>query len=177
MIETCRVSIEVGSELCKVVRMICIAVVPHSFSLDFRGEATSSIYAFQKHCPYTSDATIGIHILKTILQNQAGLSYICSPQRGNYKLLLKLMKTLGHMVAVLARKQHYSPRLLFHIIGCYILLCGDMRGLRVVKKSLPHHFTKSLPYHITDKFFQETKEEHPNIRELVEQLLLTVEAH
>ncbi|KAF5206928.1 Cell differentiation, Rcd1-like protein [Thalictrum thalictroides] len=125
MIETCRVSIEVGSELCKV---------------------------------------IGIHILETILQDQMGLSGICSDNR-----LSELMKTLEHMVAVLARNQDASPRLLFHIIRCYILLCGDMRGLSIVKKNLPQHFTND--------FFRKTTEEHPNIRELLDQLLLTVGAH
>ncbi|PIA46060.1 hypothetical protein AQUCO_01600380v1 [Aquilegia coerulea] len=128
MIEACRISIEVGSELCKV---------------------------------------IGMHILETILLDRSGLSYICSPMRNN--ILIKLMGTLGRMVAVLAIDQDISPRFLFHIISCYILLCNDERGLPVVMHNLPNDFISGS--------FYETIKEYPIIGVSLNQLLLAVGVH
>ncbi|KAF9612980.1 hypothetical protein IFM89_004783 [Coptis chinensis] len=68
---------------------------------------------------------IAMHILEAILQDNEGLSYICSPMCSH--LLSKLMITWHHQVEVLARDQDFSPRLLFHIIRCYVLLCNHAR--------------------------------------------------
>ncbi|XP_052199990.1 cell differentiation protein rcd1-like [Diospyros lotus] len=107
---------------------------------------------------------IGMHILEAILQVDSGLSYVCSPTC--HDLLKKLMKTFFHLVTCLAVDQDFSPRLLFHIIRCYILLCNHVRGCNVVMENLPHS--------MTDDSFSELTLEFPLIGRLRQQLLLSV---
>ncbi|XAR66711.1 hypothetical protein NMG60_11013026 [Bertholletia excelsa] len=68
---------------------------------------------------------IGMHILEAILQDDSGISYICGPS-GDQNLM-RLMKTWERLVNCLAADQDFSPRLLFHIIRCYVLLCTNER--------------------------------------------------
>ncbi|XP_019054659.1 PREDICTED: cell differentiation protein RCD1 homolog isoform X2 [Nelumbo nucifera] len=106
---------------------------------------------------------IGMHILEAILQDWSGICYICSP-RNNH--LLGLMETWDNLVALLAVYQDFSPRLLFHIIRCYVLLCNHMRGFNIVMAKLPKP--------LLDGSFQDMLEEFPVIRSLLHHLLLTI---
>ncbi|XP_058227642.1 uncharacterized protein LOC131336037 [Rhododendron vialii] len=107
MVEICRISMEIGSELSKVFVVTCLL--------------------------------IGMHILEAILQDDSGISYTCSP---TWDLLLKnLMRTWEHLVTCLALDQDFSPRLLFHILRCYVLLCTHARGFSTVRENLPDSLT------------------------------------
>ncbi|KAK9275380.1 hypothetical protein L1049_022644 [Liquidambar formosana] len=125
MVEVCRISIEIGNELSKV---------------------------------------IGMHILEALLQEDSGISYICSPMCDH--LLMGLMKTWERLVNLLAVDQDFSPRLLFHIIRCYVLLCNHTRGFSIVAENLPDP--------IINGSFCDITEEFPIIGSLLEQLLLTI---
>lgn len=108
---------------------------------------------------------IGMHILEAVLQDEAGLSYICSPMC--HQVLMRLMKTFQRMVSLLIVDHDFSPRLLFHIIRCYLLLCTHARGFSVVMENLPHS--------IINGSFTEITEEFPVIGSLIEELLLTLD--
>ncbi|KAJ7979559.1 cell differentiation protein RCD1-like [Quillaja saponaria] len=125
MVEVCRISIEIGNELCKV---------------------------------------IGMHIIEAIMQDDSGLSHICNSMCNH--LLEELTATWYSLVTFLTVDQDYSPRLLFHIIRCYILLCDNVGGYNVVKGSLPEP--------IINGSFHDIRERFPLIESLIQQLLLTV---
>ncbi|KAL3532974.1 hypothetical protein ACH5RR_006495 [Cinchona calisaya] len=107
---------------------------------------------------------IGMHIIEAILKHDMGKSYICSPY--NDCLLARLTRTWDHLITLLAMDLEFSPRLLFHIVRCYVLLCTDSRGTNAVRENLSSHFV--------DGSFDDAIEEFPIIKSLVEQLLLTV---
>ncbi|PSS08212.1 Cell differentiation protein [Actinidia chinensis var. chinensis] len=125
MVEVCWISIEIGSELSKV---------------------------------------IGMHILEAILQDDLGMSYICSPACDH--LLKNLMNTWDHLVTFLAADQDSSPRLLFHIIRGYVLLCTHVGGFSIVLENLPDS--------ITNGSFDDLIAEFPVIRNLLQQLLVSL---
>ncbi|KAK4754963.1 hypothetical protein SAY87_008720 [Trapa incisa] len=113
---------------------------------------------------------IGLNILESILREKLGMSWFlsstCNIMRG------KLLKMWENLVKVLAMHRCYWPRLLFHIIRCYILMCSDSRGHDIVRESLPHP--------LVDGTFCEILEEHCPLPEyrviwrLLRQLLLIV---
>ncbi|XP_020093663.1 cell differentiation protein RCD1 homolog [Ananas comosus] len=107
---------------------------------------------------------IAMHILEAILQDSIGISYVCDPIHNS--LLSGLMKTWDDLVTLLAADQETSPRLLFHVIRCYLILCSHDRGYKTVRKSLPDA--------ITNGSFDKMTEEFPVIRALLHQLLLSV---
>ncbi|XP_059637590.1 uncharacterized protein LOC132279585 [Cornus florida] len=107
---------------------------------------------------------VGMHILEAILQTDSGMSYICSPTHNH--LLKGLMNAWDNLVTRFAAGQEFSPRLLFHIIRCYVLLCRYERGFSIVMESLPDH--------IKDGSLDDIAEEFPVIRSLVQLLLLIV---
>ncbi|KAK9130268.1 hypothetical protein Sjap_010755 [Stephania japonica] len=109
---------------------------------------------------------VAMHILEAILQDESGLSYICSPACS--QLLEGLMKAWEHLLFVnvlSAENQDFSPRLFFHIIRCYVLLCNELRGFEVV--------VKRLPFPVTNGSFREITEEFPIIDSLLQQLLVS----
>ncbi|GFY95593.1 hypothetical protein Acr_10g0009780 [Actinidia rufa] len=113
----------------------------------------------------TSDyPPIGMHILEAILQDDLGMSYICSPNCDH--LLKNLMNTWDHLVTFLAADQDSSPRLLFHIIRGYVLLCTHVRGFSIVLENLPDS--------ITNGSFDDLIVEFPVIRNLLQQLLVSL---
>ncbi|XP_058083868.1 uncharacterized protein LOC131231626 [Magnolia sinica] len=107
---------------------------------------------------------IAMHILESMLQDRSGMSYICNPLCSH--LLKGLMETWKHLVSLLAVYQDFSPRLLFHIIRCYVLLCNHSTGLNTVMESLPDP--------IENDTFQDITEEFPIIGNLRRQLLLNI---
>ncbi|KAJ0967268.1 hypothetical protein J5N97_024185 [Dioscorea zingiberensis] len=80
-------------------------------------------------CTYVIDKgseltkVIAMHILEAILQDSFGIQYICNPT--NDHLLRTLIRKWNALVALLEADQDFSPRLLFHTVRCYILLCTD----------------------------------------------------
>nr|XP_027067367.1 uncharacterized protein LOC113692969 [Coffea arabica] len=107
---------------------------------------------------------VGMHIIESILKDSTGISCICSSS--NTCLLYRLTRTLDHLISLLAFDPEFSPRLLFHAVRCYVLLCSRARGLNAVRKNLSRHLLCGT--------FQNETEEFPIIKSLVEQLLLFV---
>ncbi|GLJ41706.1 hypothetical protein SUGI_0863170 [Cryptomeria japonica] len=106
---------------------------------------------------------IAMHIMETILQTNYGITYVCE---SNTPLLDKLLKMCEQTVLALVREQDFSPRPLFHVIRCYILLCKNHRALELIKKNLPEHLLNNTFHEITEEF--------PVINQLLNQLLLNV---
>ncbi|KAK9100019.1 hypothetical protein Scep_023449 [Stephania cephalantha] len=110
---------------------------------------------------------VGMHILEAILQDESGLSYICSPACSQLlEGLMKAWEQLLFIEVLSAENQDLSPRLLFHIIRCYVLLCNELRGFKVVLKRFP------LPF--INGSFCEITEEFPIIGSLLQQLLVSI---
>lgn len=106
---------------------------------------------------------IAMHIIESILQDNCGISYVCESTRSVLGNLLEICKRL---VLVSVGEQDLSPRLLFHIIRFYILLCNNSRALDLIKDNLPPP--------LLDNTFHEITEEFPVINQLLNQLLLNV---
>ncbi|XP_071909566.1 uncharacterized protein [Coffea arabica] len=68
---------------------------------------------------------VGMHIIESILKDSTGISCICSSS--NTCLLYRLTRTLDHLISLLAFDPEFSPRLLFHAVRCYVLLCSRAR--------------------------------------------------
>ncbi|XP_020591230.1 cell differentiation protein RCD1 homolog isoform X2 [Phalaenopsis equestris] len=81
---------------------------------------------------------IAMHILEAIIRDNSGISYICD---SSCNLLIGLMNTWDNLVNLLAVDQDFSPRLLFHIIRCYIMLCSNERGCAPVVQRFPAALT------------------------------------
>ncbi|KAI0513935.1 hypothetical protein KFK09_009967 [Dendrobium nobile] len=107
---------------------------------------------------------IAMHILEAIMRNNFGISYICNP---SCQLLIGLMQTWENLVNLLSADQDFSPRLLFHIIRCYIMLCSNERGCDIV--------VQGIPVALTNGTFCDMIEEFPIIGGLLVQLLLYVD--
>uniref|UniRef100_A0A1D1YM96 Cell differentiation protein RCD1 n=1 Tax=Anthurium amnicola TaxID=1678845 RepID=A0A1D1YM96_9ARAE len=106
---------------------------------------------------------ISMHILEYILRDPFGIYVICHP---NFRTLEGLMETWNQMVTLLANDPDFSPRLFFHILRCFVLLCAHSRGILVVSNCLPAEIAGSAFYDIAEEF--------PVIRSLLCQLLLNV---
>ncbi|XP_031383923.1 cell differentiation protein rcd1-like [Punica granatum] len=78
---------------------------------------------------------IALHILEFVLKDKFGISWFlsgaCDPGRNN------LLQTMEDLVMTMAAYNNCLPRLLFHIIRCYIFLCADSRGHAIMKVALP----------------------------------------
>ncbi|PKU67901.1 hypothetical protein MA16_Dca006936 [Dendrobium catenatum] len=107
---------------------------------------------------------IAMHILEAIMRDNFGISYICNP---SCQLLIGLMQTWENLVNLLSVDQDFSPRLLFHIIRCYIMLCSNERGCDIV--------VQGIPVALTNGTFCDMIEEFPIIGGLLVQLLLYVD--
>ncbi|MCL7030652.1 hypothetical protein MKW94_005589 [Papaver nudicaule] len=118
-------------------------------------------------CTYTGNEltrVIGMHILEAILRNEYGISYICSPMCDD--LLTGLMKAWREMITYLAKYQDYSPRLVFHVLRCYMLLCVHVRGFSAVLSYLPDP--------MLDGTFNKSAEKFPIIGRLLYELRMTI---
>ncbi|KAI3841605.1 hypothetical protein MKX03_015520 [Papaver bracteatum] len=107
---------------------------------------------------------IGMHILEAILRNEYGMSYICSPMCDD--LLTGMMKAWREMITILAKNQDYSPRLVFHVLRCYMLLSVHDRGFSAVLSYLPDP--------MLDGTFIESAEKFPIIGRLLDELRMTI---
>ncbi|XP_068667174.1 cell differentiation protein rcd1-like [Aristolochia californica] len=78
---------------------------------------------------------VAMHIIEALLQDLIVLNHFFYSL--SVGVLLDFIQTLKDLVTLLAAHQDLSPRLLFHIIRCYILICNDPRGLVLVVEFLP----------------------------------------
>ncbi|CAN6461593.1 unnamed protein product [Victoria cruziana] len=107
---------------------------------------------------------LAMHILEAMLLDKNGISCICGYRSDDQ--LRRLVERLNISVDVLSVNQESSPRLLFHVIRCYVLLCTHARGFSAV--------VETLPVALMSNSFQEIMEVFPVIRKLYEQLLLSI---
>ncbi|CAK9232853.1 unnamed protein product [Sphagnum troendelagicum] len=77
---------------------------------------------------------ISMSILESMLRDSRTLAAVCDPASN---LAMDILIMLTHLVAVLAVVQDFSPRLVFHVVRSYILLCQHPRALQLVKDNLP----------------------------------------
>ncbi|KAJ7566479.1 hypothetical protein O6H91_02G104900 [Diphasiastrum complanatum] len=104
---------------------------------------------------------IAMYILEALLQNDHSLAAICDPACG---LLTNIVEMCSNMVKVLAAVQDFSPRLLFHIIRCFILLSQHPVALDLLRERLPIQLQNST--------FLDLAKEFPMLGQLLHQLLL-----
>ncbi|XP_068665110.1 uncharacterized protein [Aristolochia californica] len=76
--------------------------------------------------------TVATFIVQKILLDDMGLRYICATA----ERFFAVGRVLGSMVASLAAEQN-SPRLLKHIIRCYLRLSDNQRACEALKNCLP----------------------------------------
>ncbi|XP_026406643.1 CCR4-NOT transcription complex subunit 9-like isoform X3 [Papaver somniferum] len=100
---------------------------------------------------------IGMHILEAILRNEYG---------GETSDLSNLVLSCSPKITILAKSQDYSPRLVFHVLRCYMLLCVHDRGFSAVLSYLLDP--------MLDGTFIESAEKFPIIGRLLDELLMTI---
>ncbi|KAJ7282127.1 hypothetical protein O6H91_Y360200 [Diphasiastrum complanatum] len=94
---------------------------------------------------------IAMYILEALLQNDHSLAAICDPACG---LLTNIVEMCSNMVKVLAAVQDFSPRLLFHIIRCFILLSQHPVALDLRER---------LPIQLQNSTFLDLAKEFPHV--------------
>lgn len=79
--------------------------------------------------------TVATFILQKILLDETGLSYICR----TFERFHHVATILGTMVIALAREpnESKSPRLLKHVVRCYLRLSDNPRAREALKQCLP----------------------------------------
>lgn len=79
--------------------------------------------------------TVATFILQKILLDDTGLSYICR----TFERFSHVATILGNMVTALARETNdtKSPRLLKHVIRCYLRLSDNARAKEALRSCLP----------------------------------------
>ena len=79
--------------------------------------------------------TVATFILQKILLDETGLSYICR----TFERFHHVASILGNMVIAIAREPNdaKSPRLLKHVIRCYLRLSDNPRAREALKQCLP----------------------------------------
>ncbi|KAL2496049.1 cell differentiation protein rcd1-like [Forsythia ovata] len=104
--------------------------------------------------------TVAAYILLKILQDGEGLEYVCvAPDR-----FYTVGRVLRNLVAGLVEQP--SPRLLKHIIKCYVRISEDQRGRIALRDSLPAI--------LMDGTFNSLLNEDPMMKRCLQQLLLNV---
>ncbi|XP_068658140.1 uncharacterized protein [Aristolochia californica] len=105
--------------------------------------------------------TVATFIVQKILLDEMGLRYICATA----ERFFAVGRVLGTMVASLAEQQH-SPRLLKHIIRCYLRLSDNPRACEALKNCLPEM--------LRDGTFSNCLKEDITTRRWLQQLIQTV---
>ncbi|KAI4321966.1 hypothetical protein MLD38_035284 [Melastoma candidum] len=104
--------------------------------------------------------TVATFIVQKILLDELGLDYICTTA----ERFFAVGRVLAHMVAVLAEQP--SPRLLKHIIRCYLRLADNPRACEALRHCLPDM--------LRDGTFSACLREDPTTRRWLQQLLSIV---
>jgi CCR4-NOT transcription complex subunit 9 len=81
--------------------------------------------------------TVATFILQKILLDETGLSYICQ----TYERFSHVAMILGKMIITLAKEN--SPRLLKHVIRCYLRLSDNPRAREALRQCLPDQLKDS----------------------------------
>ena len=105
--------------------------------------------------------TVATFILQKILTDDTGLAYICQ----TYERFSHVAKVLGLMVLNLAKEQ--SPRLLKHVVRCYLRLSDNPRAKEALKACLPDQ--------LKDNTFSDCLKEDANTKKWLTQLIKNLE--
>jgi len=81
--------------------------------------------------------TVATFILQKILLDETGLSYICQ----TYERFSHVAMILGKMVLALSKE--ISPRLLKHVVRCYLRLSDNPRAREALRQCLPEYLKDS----------------------------------
>jgi len=81
--------------------------------------------------------TVATFILQKILLDETGLSYICQ----TYERFSHVAMILGKMVLALSKES--SPRLLKHVVRCYLRLSDNPRAREALRQCLPEYLKDS----------------------------------
>ncbi|XP_075487692.1 uncharacterized protein LOC142526914 isoform X1 [Primulina tabacum] len=106
--------------------------------------------------------TVATFIVQKILLDDIGLEYICTTAERFYAV----GRVLGNMVTVQAEQP--SPRLLKHIIRCYLRLSENLRACEALRSCLPDL--------LRDATFNSCLREDPTTRRWLQQLIYNVQA-
>lgn len=106
--------------------------------------------------------TVATFIMQKILLDDVGLDYICTTA----ERFFAVGRVLGNMVASLAEQR--SPRLLKHIVRCYLRLSDNPRACDALRSCLPDM--------LRDATFSTCLHEDPTTRRWLQQLLNNVQA-
>lgn len=110
--------------------------------------------------------TVATFILQKILLDETGLSYICR----TFERFHHVASILGNMVTTLAREPNdaKSPRLLKHVVRCYLRLSDNPRAREALKSC--------LPIELRDQTFANGLREDKSTKNWLTQLLKNLEA-
>lgn len=110
--------------------------------------------------------TVATFILQKILLDETGLSYICR----TFERFHHVASILGNMVMTIAREpnENKSPRLLKHVIRCYLRLSDNSRAREALKQC--------LPVELRDNTFSNHLREDKSTKNWLNQLLKNLEA-
>lgn len=111
--------------------------------------------------------TVATFILQKILLDETGLSYICR----TFERFHHVASILGNMVSALAREPNdsKSPRLLKHVIRCYLRLSDNPRAREALKQCLPNE--------LKDSTFANGLREDKSTKNWLNQLLKNLESN
>ncbi|CAI0436348.1 unnamed protein product [Linum tenue] len=104
--------------------------------------------------------TVATFIVQKILLDDVGLDYICTTA----ERFFAVGRVLGNMVTALSEQP--SPRLLKHIIRCYLRLSDNLRACDALRSCLPEM--------LRDATFNSCLREDPTTRRWLQQLLHNV---
>ena len=75
--------------------------------------------------------TVAIFIVQKILMDDMGLQFVCQ----TYERFVAVASVLGNMVN--QQREQQSPRLLKHVVRCYLRLCENARAREALRTHLP----------------------------------------
>jgi len=101
--------------------------------------------------------TVATFIVQKILSDDTGLQYVCA----TYERFYAVSSVLSSMVSLLV--ENNSPRLLKHIIRCYLRLADHPKSREALKTYLPEPFRQNT--------FEAALKEDPTTKRLLAQLL------
>ncbi|CAI0379404.1 unnamed protein product [Linum tenue] len=104
--------------------------------------------------------TVATFIVQKILLDDVGLDYICTTA----ERFFAVGRVLGNMVTTLSEQP--SPRLLKHIIRCYLRLSDNLKACDALRSCLPER--------LRDATFNSCLREDPTTRRWLQQLLHNV---
>lgn len=106
--------------------------------------------------------TVAIFIVQKILMDDVGLNYVCQ----TYERFFAVSAVLSNMVSQLVEFPPTSPRLLKHVVRCYLRLSDNARAREALRQILPEP--------LRDATFSHTLREDSGTKRCLAQLLVNL---